>query len=463
LDFVKRNWPYFFTLLFSVAWLSYNYFSLLVPVDPGDGILHFFYSEASWEQPILFLNLWNKPLFTLLSSSFAQFGLGGMIFFNILVFIFTVIFAWKILQYFNVNRYFALSFPLFLLLTQDYSNTILGGNTEPLFSMILVIATWFWVKEKFLFFAFLIGLLLFSRSEGQLTVLLAFSLLMYVKQWKAVLFLALPFLVFAVIGWFVFDDFLWYFNRSPYQMNNAIYGVGTYDHYLLSYKNFIGNHGLFLFILALPATIIHFVRKEFTYQTCGMTYLAYGTFLGVIAAHSYFWGSGQNGSLGLTRIATLGLPSFLICQFYFFQKTPWKWPVVSRYFALGLFAILYSYLAFTPYLNKKIKPLEQNVKTVFEKNKDLLKGQKVETSHPYFALLLNENYLKDHSNVRLLTTDIMKEGFHSSSKTSFVLWDNHFGPLESKVPIEYLLNSPKFKLISAENGVYLFGTNSWGE
>lgn len=111
-----------------------------------------------------------------------------MIVFNTLVFLLTTLFAWKILHYFKVPRFLALSFPFFLLLTQDYANTVLSGLTEPLFSLLLLVATWFWIQEKFIFFAIFIGLLLFSRSEGMLPLILSFLLLTYTKQWKALPF-----------------------------------------------------------------------------------------------------------------------------------------------------------------------------------------------------------------------------------------------------------------------------------
>ncbi len=444
-------------MLFSLAWLFYNYISLLSPVDPGDGLVHYFYSAASWQQPIYFLDLWSKPLFTLLTSPFAQFGFGGMVFFNGLVFFLTTVFAWKILIHFQVNRYFLLSFPLLLLLTQDYTNTLLGGHTEPLFSLLLVIAIWLWIKEKHSFFAFIIGLLLFSRSEGQLPFLLGFLLLTYIRQWKSLVFLFLPFLIYAIIGFFAFEDFLWYFNRSPYNMNNDIYGVGTYDHYILSYKNYLGNHGLFLFILAIPATFLHFVKKEFSLQTCGMTFLAYGTFIGIIVAHSYFWGTGQNGSMGLTRIATQGLPAFLICQFYFLQKTPWKWQKLNTSMSLVLAGILALYLVFTPYLIKETKPLELLTKQIAENHRCEIKGKKILSSHPYFCFLLGENYLEKNSRVTLLNYGHMKP---FPSQFDFLFWDSHFGPQESSVPLGTLREGNGFKpLSSAKKGldeVFLF-------
>jgi len=382
-----------------------------------------------------------------------------MIFFNVLVFLLTVLFAWRILSHFQVNRYFALSFPFFLLLTQDYSNTILSGNTEPLFSLLLLVAMWFWVKEKYLIFAFLIGVLMFSRSEGQLPFLLGLILLTYVRQWKAILYLFAPLIVFAIIGWFVFDDFLWYFNRSPYHLGNNIYGVGTYDHYLMSYKNFLGNHGLFLFILAIPATILHFAKKEFNIQTCGMTFLGFGTFFGIIFAHSYFWGSGQNDSMGLTRITTQALPSFLVCQFYFLWKTPWKWPKLSDPIAIGFCGILTLYLLFTPYLKKVVKPMEVITKEVFDSNKEDLKGKKIWTTSPYFCLLLGENYMLKSSSVRLLNSSDMKP---RPSWGDYLFWDSHFGPLESGVPLMNLSESNGLKVVDSKEKanvkVFLFKT-----
>jgi hypothetical protein len=72
------------SLLFCSVWLIFMMLKSEVPNDVGDGIMHYFISNASWENPELFLHHWGKPLFILFSSSFAQFGFYGMVIFNII-------------------------------------------------------------------------------------------------------------------------------------------------------------------------------------------------------------------------------------------------------------------------------------------------------------------------------------------------------------------------------------------
>ena len=53
--------------------------------EMGDGIQHYMMARFCWRHPELILDLWGKPLFTLLASPFAQFGYKGMSAFNALL------------------------------------------------------------------------------------------------------------------------------------------------------------------------------------------------------------------------------------------------------------------------------------------------------------------------------------------------------------------------------------------
>jgi hypothetical protein len=69
------------TLFFCCCWFIYNFSKSDIPADAGDGIMHYYISNASWQNPSLFLDHWGKPLFILLSSPFSQFGFAGIVFF----------------------------------------------------------------------------------------------------------------------------------------------------------------------------------------------------------------------------------------------------------------------------------------------------------------------------------------------------------------------------------------------
>jgi hypothetical protein len=51
----------------------------------GDSIGHYLLAHHAWKYPNLFFNHWGKPVFTMLSSPFAQFGFKGVKLFNVFV------------------------------------------------------------------------------------------------------------------------------------------------------------------------------------------------------------------------------------------------------------------------------------------------------------------------------------------------------------------------------------------
>ena len=74
------------------------YFALFVPfeTDTGDSVVHYFFARYAFGDPVLFLDHWAKPFFTLFASPFAQFGFGGMKLFNGLAGLLSAWFAYSI-------------------------------------------------------------------------------------------------------------------------------------------------------------------------------------------------------------------------------------------------------------------------------------------------------------------------------------------------------------------------------
>lgn len=407
---------------------GFSFFGSEQPPNTGDGLIHFFISEASWSNPILFLHHWGKPIFTLLSSPFSQFGYGGIVFFNVVVFTLTVILAWKILDYYKIHKSLSILFPVVLFSIPDVYETLLSGLTEPLFNLILITSFFTLIKKRFILFAILVSLLPFCRSEGQLVILLAIPLLSYFKQYKAIPFLGLGFIAYAFLGALFLQDFFWYFNDSPYAMSNDIYGVGTWWHYFYEYEKYLGHLGLLIIILGTISFFLLVIRKKHPVKNIVLFTFGASTFIGIIAAHSYFWATGQNGSLGLTRIATQGMPLFLIIALINIGQTSFTQGKYFKLFSIGLtfvFLIVYTPINATSVNAKNLdKTIHQTAR--FLKSKK----QRIQYYHPLFAFALKQNpFSKDGTNL-VRNESILP--LSEQLKTSFqpgdlIVRDSHFG------------------------------------
>lgn len=437
------------TLFFTCLWLFYVGFSGEVPADPGDGVMHFFYAQASWSDPLLFLHHWGKPLFILLSSGFAQFGFSGMIVFNVVVFAATVWTGYQILDQYRCSRWLQSIFPLLLVLANDVTVTIVGGLTEPLFNLVLVFAYFLFLKGRYGLFAVLISFMPFLRSEGQLVILIALVLLLWKHAFRESFLLLSGFLIYALVGVLASKSFWWYFTESPYQMSNGIYGKGSWDHYLISYKAYLGNAGLVVFILGTVSFAIQLIRRQYQNVLLPEFVLAFGVFLGVLAAHSYFWATGQNGSIGLTRIATQGMPLFLLIQLSLISQFSFLNDSRSRLFGVGALFLALTVLK-SPHFPVKAGPMEQQLlKAANFLKKKTPHRYNVLYHYPLLVFAYGENPFIGGNRLR----HSYFQDFHKRLDTEilpgdFIVWDSHFGPVEAGLPLDTLRMHEEFVLVT---------------
>lgn len=422
-----------------------------VPTDVGDGIMHFFYSQASWQKPSLFLHHWGKPVFILLSSPFAQFGFNGMVVFNSLVFLGIVLFGFRILKKFNVSIWIQLLFPLILLIPNDFSGTLLGGLTEPLFNLAAIASLSMLLDKRYFWFALIVSFMPFMRSEGQLPLILALILLIYNRSYRNIPMLLFGFLIYAFAGIFVYNDFWWYFTESPYAMNNGIYGKGTWDHYLLSYKSYLGNPGLYILILGIPTLFYLLLKKKWEDIQFEWAFYAYGIFLGVIVSHSYFWASGQNGSIGLTRIATQGMPIFVLLHLFYISRLKLFNTTVAKVIYMIFSVILIISLYKTKQYPMKANPLDKQVLKAakyLETIKQDLEGNKIYYQFPLLCFALNENpCLQQDRLIQYSFYDLENDLKNVLKPGDLIVRDSHFGPVEGQLPLEKIKSHPELVLV----------------
>lgn len=403
-----------------------------LPPDVGDGLSHYFVSNAVWTQPSLFLDHWGKPLFILFSSPFAYFGFFSYIFFNILVFFLTVIIGQNILKTLNVGFWAQWIYPFVLISVTDYTTNILGGLTEPFFGLLLVLSIWLFLQNRLLLFALVISLLPFARSEGQFVVVLAVFLLIAMKKWKYLPFLGVGFLLYAIIGAFLLHDFLWYFHNDPYQGAQGIYGHGNWDHYLINWKAHLGQGGLLLLFGSVIAIIVGLFKKQKIDRTKLLLFLFIAViYFGIIAVHGYLWATGQKGAYGLSRLATHGIPAIFLVYFYLTDKLVAKFSVVFRrllFFAyLGLIVVLIIKLPFPNYPNDFDAQVIKSTKYIKKHQNEI---GRVYYYHPLFAEEFGVNQNLPDANSTLFVFGDLDEDLKKLKSGDIIVRDTHFGPME---------------------------------
>src|SRR5690606_8472388 len=108
--------------------------------DTGDGIVHYQIARYSWKYPLLFLDWWGKPFFTLISSPFAQFGIKGIYIFQALNAAIISILLFKIASILKLKYLWTI--PVFVFFAPVYFAVMNSGLVEIFFGTIFTFSAW---------------------------------------------------------------------------------------------------------------------------------------------------------------------------------------------------------------------------------------------------------------------------------------------------------------------------------
>ncbi|MCX6294915.1 MAG: hypothetical protein NTX97_02425 [Bacteroidetes bacterium] len=428
--------------------------------DAGDGIRHYLVSRYCWQHHDLFLYSWGKPFFTLITSPFSQFGLLGINIFNIICGIGSAFLTYKIAQKLKLN-YAILAIP-FLLFTPCYFPTLNSGLTEPLFGFILIAAIYLMFDERFLLACLLVSFLPFVRTEGNLILPLFFIVLLYRKKYFLSPLLAFGTFVYSVVGYFYFGDFFWVKNQNPYNgENKAFYGSGELTHFVANH-NFIWGSALgLLFVIGIAAIALSGFKtiknKELKESKLPEELiLIYGSFAIYFIAHSIMWWKGLANSLGLLRVLAAVIPcSALIClrgfnlvMIPFFKE--------KKILEIIIVTSIVIWVIRSPFKHEYFPYKLDQEQTVVKEAGDWFKqspftNQKVYYLYPLLAHVLNVDSFDPNKVGELwgLYPTINTWGIGAIPDSTIIFWDAHFGPNECKIPLDTIMNDPRFDLIKS--------------
>ena len=414
----------------------------------ADNYTHYRLARYAFRYPEFFLDHWGKPVYTTLSSVFAQFGFNGAKVFNIICGLLTAYLLFLISRSLNYKLpilaiILLCSMPLYFLM-------MISSLTEILFSFIITLSTWLFLGKRYYVFAMVASFLPFVRTEGFFLLPIFAMALVAEKKIKAIPTLLTGTIFYSLVGSFYYDDILWVFNRMPY-VDGAkhLYGSGALLNFVNSYKEITGLLPAILLVAGIAILIYQSFQKSKQIDVIKFEWLlVFLPFFVYLSMHSWLWWQGRGSSLGLIRVMSAVLPlAVLLCMKpinLIFEKLP---NLYLRIIAIGILIFL---IAREP-LRRNIIPyrLSGSEAMVKEASDWMVRseffGKKIYYNDPMFCFFLDINPF-DMNKIQEHVPD-REHPELSIAEGEIVLWDAHFSPNEGKLPLERLKDNPHFAMV----------------
>jgi hypothetical protein len=443
-----------------LLFLSGLYLMILSLLSEGllgetDSVNHYLIARYAFQHPYLFVDHWGKPLFTILISPFAQFGMLGAVFFNILCALFT---AWLIFRIGRLLKYrYALAAIPFALFAPVYMVNILTSLTEILFALVLVAGIYFFLKEKIILSSIIISFLPFARMEGVMFLVIFLAAIILAKKFKAIPFLFTGFVIYSLAGAPHYHDLLWFFNQIPYSnKGSAIYGNGSFWYYLERFHQLLGFPLTILAVIGVIHLVILLFRDKKPSRTASWLteyYLIPVSLFSFILAHSFLWWQGMMGVLATSRFMACVLP---LCGFLALvglnriNSMFIRWKYFGSIFTVAIIILT----IWVPYTLHKIPARPSRSDQVMKETAEAIKEASLDRYPIYYFDPKLAYYLgMDPYGTAGFHTSLPDPGQpdFSLSDSAVVVWDTHFGEFEHKIRLEKLLDNPRFKLLDVHS------------
>ncbi len=434
---MMRHWPYIFFPLTFLILLALALFSSGV-YDPGDGVLHHLFARYAFAHPENFFDHWAKPLYTLLSAPFAVFGYNGSVVFNLFCLCGSGWFAWKIAERLKIP-FAGLAAPL-AIFAPIALPVGMSGLTEPLFAFVLSAGVYAAVRGRYGMAAIIISVLPFARTEGFFLAPLFGLFFLLKRDLVSTALLATGTILYSIAGYFVHHDLLWVIHQNPYRGAEAIYGHGTFWHFL-SLNEFTWGWGLTL-LLAGGILFYLFSKKLRVTITKQEAILVAGSFFVFLLLHSIFWWKGLFGSLGLHRVMAATMPVAAIIGlrglqliFLFVRKYPARVAVAALVLAVQVFL---TYRQHPLPLVRDRQEQELNLVAAWL-SREGHASSKINCAYPYVAMAMEKDPF-DEKQWSELWGILERQQFQQGE---IIIWESHLAN-DQGLSLEALRQDPRF-------------------
>lgn len=420
----------------------------------ADTFTHYQMSRYSWIHHDLLLNQWGKPVFTVLFSPIAQFGLQAVIWTNLVLIFFEAYLVLKIANRLDLNRSW-LAPLLFLTCPVVFDNAV-SSLTEIICALFLILFIHWSLRGKFFLGAIILSFMPFARSEGFVILGVAAMFFFFTRRWKFIPLLAVGSIILNCIGYWYTGIPLWIFDSNPY-VNTEItsYGSGSFFHFFIWAIPVFGIGFLFLLkstwlnahtilnrlTIDWKSTVVSKDSKSFILKHQVIFWIVLGSFWGYFIAHTVLWWQGMWASLGLLRVMFVVAVPMVLLALIELNKFLDSRPLIGSWKTINVIIVLLCGTAFgtnTLILGAVGAPVEYGIEeTVLNEMKGWMKKEGVTTEgcvfagHSYVSLALDRDPF-DYTKMNQLRS------FKYAQKGDLIVWDGHYGPNEENTPISLL-------------------------
>lgn len=423
-----------------------------------DSYHHYVIARYSWEFPYLFLDYWGKPVYNLLASPFAQFGIPGVIALNIISLAGAALLAYGAAKRLGLKSYALVAFAL-TLISPIFLDNVISSLTEPLTALLVMASIYALVSDRVVLGAVIAGFLPHARSEGFIILFAVFLfMLLTKKKWYHFLYLGVGSLIFNSIGWAITGQPFWIITENPYinfelSGENICGSGGILDYFHASPYTFGKPAAILMFISALIYGL-RSLKALPKWRNIDLKFgLIFTSFSLYFASHAAIWWLGKMGSCGYVRVMVVIAPLGAIMAAYsLFHMNKWllsQWKWTGFIMPLASIALI-AHALFIPYHFYEYKypltitPEQEQYKKLYEewyRYQDFDDRTKLYL-YPYFSILADINPYDQKEHLEL-----WRSSLQWTKKGDILIWDGHFGPNEGQLPLDTLMSKPEWKHI----------------
>ncbi len=422
------------------------------PYIGTDSINHYFIARNAFREPANFLDSWGRPFYTTLSAPFTLLGFTGSMLFNILAAVMTAWLAFRIAR--DMKPDAPLMVVVMIIFTPIYTVMLFTAMTETLFGFMLVCGAFLFLRKKFVLAALTYSFLPLVRNEGFILLPIIFLALIYMKQYRAIPFLAAGVLIYSLAGIPVFHDPFWMITRFPYSVTkpHPVYtDQGSLFHYITAYP-FIFGLPLALFLLLgilvmlkdtlSPNENVSRSRMIEIWLVIVLPFIVYFIF------HSLLFWQASGYSTGRVRFISAVTPLAAVIAW-------WGYTLVNRFLLknwlrLLFFLVVSVWIILTSVKQYPIPPPLGREEVVIVEATDWLTAyrkpeQRLFYTDPRIPFYMGLNgFDKEACNCSWY---FIPAGFQWFRPGDILIWESHFGPNECNTPLDTFKYHPDFRLI----------------